>query len=98
VEAFDAAVRADPRNARALVWTGMVETNDGRTAAALAAFERAARTDPTSVDAWIGIANAQISRRDLAAAATALANAQRLQPDRPGDKDAARRLEGRGSS
>ena len=69
IAAFDRSVQLDPRNARALVWKAMVETNDGRAGDALASFERAAQVDPTSVDAWIGIANAQMNRRDVAAAA-----------------------------
>ena len=44
---------------------GMVQTNAGRAADALAAFQRAAQTDPTSVDAWIGVANAQMNRHDF---------------------------------
>ncbi len=93
VAAFDKSVQLDPRNARALVWMGMVYTNTGRTADALAAFQHATRTDPTSVDAWIGIANAEMNRHDLDAAAEALHNAQRLQPDRPVVKQTAERLQ-----
>src|SRR5262249_25106350 len=89
---FDRAVQLDPRNTRALVWKGMVQTNLNRTADALATFERAARTDPPNVDAWIGIANAQMNRRDLASAAAARQNAPRLQSDRPVVKAPADRL------
>ena len=85
-------MQLDPRNARALVWLGMVQTNAGRAADALSAFERAAGVDPTSVDAWIGIPNAQLNRHDLQAAAAALKNAERLQPDRPAVKATADRL------
>ena len=92
VAAFDRTVQLDPRNARALIWTAMVETNEGRTSDALAAFRRAAHTDPTNVDAWIGIANAEMNRHDLDAAVAPLQNAQRLQPDRPGVKATADRL------
>jgi tetratricopeptide (TPR) repeat protein len=92
IAAFDRSVQLDPRNVRALVWKGMVETNDGRTADALATFERAARVDPTSVDAWVGVANAQLNRHDVAAAEAALRNAQRLQPDRPSVKATVERL------
>jgi cytochrome c-type biogenesis protein CcmH/NrfG len=91
--AFDAAVRADPRNARALVWMGMVHTNLGQTADALAAFQRATRADPTDADAWIGIANAQMNRHDVDAASAALSNAQHLQPGRPVVKETERRLD-----
>src|SRR5262249_35034352 len=92
VAAFERSVQLDPRNARALVWKAMVQTNDGQMDDALVSFERAARIDPTSVDAWIGIANAQMNRRDLAAAAAAVQTAQRLQPDRPAVKATADRL------
>ena len=76
IAALDAAVRLDPRNARALVWLGMIQTNAGRGADALTAFERAAQIDPTSVDAWIGIAHAHMNGRHLEAAAEALHNAR----------------------
>jgi cytochrome c-type biogenesis protein CcmH/NrfG len=92
IAAFDRSVRLDPRNARALVWKAMAQTNEGRAADALATFERAARTDPTSVDAWIGIANAQMNRHDLSAAGAAVRNAERLQPDRPAVKAIGDRL------
>src|SRR5262252_93980 len=92
VTAFERSVQLDPRNARALVWKAMVQTNDGRMDDALVSFERAARVDPTSVDAWIGIANAQMNRHDLGAAAAAVQNAQRLQPDRPAVRATADRL------
>ena len=93
IAALDTAVRLDPRNARALIWLGMIQTNAGRGADALTAFERAAQIDPTSVDAWIGIANAHMNGRHLQAAAEALHNAERLQPDRPVVKETAKRLQ-----
>jgi tetratricopeptide (TPR) repeat protein len=93
VTAFDTAARLDPRNARAMVWMGMVQTNLDQPRNALVAFERAATVDPTNADAWIGVANAALSLHDLDAAAAALQNAQRLQPDRPAVKDTVKRLD-----
>jgi tetratricopeptide (TPR) repeat protein len=92
VAEFEEAARLDPRNARALVWLGMLETNLGKSNEAIVAFQRAVKVDMTGVDAWIGLANAEMSQHDLEAAKVAVARALRLQPDRPAVKETAERL------
>ena len=52
---------SDPRNVRALVWSGMLEMNLARPTDALENFGRATRLDPTRVEAWVGIADATMA-------------------------------------
>lgn len=80
---FDEAHRADPRNATALVWMGMVQTDLRRHREALALFERAAVKRPMLVDAWLGIARAHVELGSVEQAAAALARAERIDPAHP---------------
>ncbi len=95
LEAMRGAVRDDPRSARALVWTGMLELNLARPADALESFGRATRLDPTRVEAWAGIANASMTLRQWDRAAAAVQHATQLAPGAPIVKQAADRLQSR---
>jgi len=77
------AIQIDPRNTRAMVWAGMIQTNLGRNAAALRTFTQATAIDPTLVPAWLGIANAQMSANALVEAEAALQRAAMLAGDAP---------------
>lgn len=93
LDALRTAVRYDPRDVRALVYAGMLETNLARPARAIETFARATRLDPTRVDAWVGLANAAMTLGALDRAAAALQHAAQLDPEGPAVKQAALHLQ-----
>lgn len=92
LESLQAAVRYDPRSARALIWKGRLELQLARPSDAEESFRRATRQDPTIVEGWLGAADAAIALKALDRAAAAIDQARRFNPSNQAVQDAAQRL------
>src|SRR6185436_8378642 len=71
--AFDAALKIESRNVRALVGQGEVLFSEGRYTEALTRFDTAVQADPSNMEAVLSDAKAKLSLERLADAKTQLA-------------------------
>jgi tetratricopeptide (TPR) repeat protein len=79
-QAFDEAVKIDPRNVAALTGQGEVLYADGRYTEALTRFEEAVQKDGASIPAILGAAKTKIALERFADAKTQLIAARRTSP------------------
>jgi serine/threonine protein kinase len=78
VDAFNEAIRTNPRNAIALVGRGIAYENLGQTDNALKDFDDALRNDRTSVSALLGRGRVNLVRRDFISAYSDFSDATRI--------------------
>ena len=78
--AFDASLKLDGRNVRALIGQGEVLYSESRFTEALTRFDTAVQADPSSVTAIVSDAKAKLALERLADAKTQLATARTLHP------------------
>jgi predicted Zn finger-like uncharacterized protein len=81
--AFEAALKLDGRNVRALIGQGELLYSESRFTEALTRFDTAVQADPTSVTAIVSDAKAKLALERLADAKTQLATARALHPKDP---------------
>jgi serine/threonine protein kinase len=78
VDAYNEAVRANPRNSIALVGRGIAYENLGQADNAIKDFDEALRNDRTSVSALLGRGRIYLTRRDFVTAYSDFSDAARL--------------------